>query len=62
MAKKQLFPIGAIFITPGALQVCASFPMPIDVLLIRHVSGDWSDMSPDSEEGNRQAIRVLCGH
>jgi hypothetical protein len=55
---KQLFPIGDLFITPGAERVCRSFPMPPNLLVVRHVTGDWSDMTPDSREGNRRAIRV----
>jgi hypothetical protein len=54
--KKQLFRMGSVYSTPGALAVCASFPMTPDVLLIRHVTGDWSDMSKADQEANRQAI------
>jgi hypothetical protein len=53
---KQLFPIGALYITPGALHACQSFPMPPDLLLIRHVTGDWSEMSREDQTLNRQAI------
>lgn len=53
---KQLFATGALYSTPGALQACASFPMPPDVLIVRHVSGDWSDMSKEDREANRRAI------
>jgi hypothetical protein len=53
---KQLFSMGSVYSTPGALAVCASFPMTPDVLLIRHVTGDWSDMSTEDQEANRRAI------
>jgi hypothetical protein len=52
----RLFSVGQLFSTPGALKACASFPMPPDVLLVRHVSGDWSDMSKDDQEANRRSI------
>jgi hypothetical protein len=53
---KQLFRAGALYITPGALHACQSFPMPLDLLLIRHVTGDWSEMSREDQTLNRQAI------
>jgi hypothetical protein len=53
---KQLFPTGALYSTPGALEACASFPMPLDVLIVRHVTGDWCDMSTDDQAANRRAI------
>lgn len=52
----RLFRTGQLFSTPGALKACASFPMPPDVLLVRHVTGDWSDMSKDDQAANRAAI------
>jgi hypothetical protein len=53
---KALFPIGALYITPGALRACQSFPMPPDLLIVRHVTGDWGDMSRDDQAANRRAI------
>ncbi len=53
---RALFPLGQTFITPGALEVCHSFPMPPDVLFVRHVSGDWSEMSQDDQRANLAAI------
>lgn len=54
---RALFPIGAVFITPGALSACASFPMPPDVLIVRHVSGDWSELDESDREANREAVQ-----
>jgi hypothetical protein len=53
---KKLFPLGSVYSTPGALAVCASFPMTPEVLLIRHVTGDWSDMSKDDQTANRRSV------
>lgn len=55
MAKPR-FPLGKVYITLGALRACASFPMPPEVLLTRHVSGDWSEMSLDDRFANTCAI------
>jgi hypothetical protein len=61
-----LFPIGKVYITPGALAACASFPMPPDVLIVRHVGGDWQEMSKDDQVANKNAItdgsRILSAY
>ena len=51
-----LFAKGNVYITPGALAVCASFPMPPTILLVRHLSGDWREMSPEDQKANADAI------
>lgn len=53
--ERTLFPLGKLFITPGAMAACATFPMPPLVLLVRHASGDWAEMSADDQEANRKA-------
>ena len=55
---KALFPTGGLYITPGALAACAAFPMPPTILMIRHMSGDWSEMDAEDQEANHRAIRV----
>ena len=61
-----LFPLGKVVITPGALIACASYPMPPEVLLVRHASGDWQEMSPDDRQANKDAIaegdRILSAY
>lgn len=63
---KALFPLGSLYITPGALAACASFPMPPVVLLTRHAAGDWSEMSEEDQQANRRALeggsRVFSGY
>lgn len=51
-----LFPLGELFITPGAAKACAELPMPPLVLLVRHAEGDWDDMSSEDRMANRRAI------
>jgi hypothetical protein len=55
---KQLFPTGSLYITPGALRACQSFPMPPDVLIVRHVTGDWGDVSPVDKAINVRSLQV----
>lgn len=61
-----LFPWGDVYITPGALKACASFPMQPEVLLVRHVSGDWREMPPEDRVANATAIgdgsRILSAY
>ena len=52
----SLFPLGRTYITPGALEVCQSFPMPPDLLFVRHASGDWREMDQEDQRANREAI------
>lgn len=51
-----LFRMGKIYITVGILRACASFPMPPEVLIIRHATGDWAEMSKDDHHANTRAI------
>ena len=64
--SQQLFVLGQTYVTPGALAACLSFPMPPDVLFVRHVSGDWAEMGRDDQVANLRAIqdgsRVLSAY
>ena len=51
-----LFPLGRTCITPAALAACLSFPMPPDVLLIRHATGDWRELGCEDQVANQRAI------
>ena len=53
---RALFSVGRTLITPGALEACMAFPMPPELLFVRHVSGDWQDMDRDDQAANRRAI------
>lgn len=63
---KALFRLGKFYITPGALAACDAFPMPPPLLITRHATGDWSEMSEEDQQANRQAIedgsRILSAY
>lgn len=54
---KALFPIGNLFITPGALDACALLSISAETLLARHMRGDWSEMCRDDQRTNEAAIK-----
>ena len=51
-----LFPLGRCGITPGAQTKLESIAADPIVLLARHQSGDWQDMSKDDQAANQEAI------
>lgn len=53
---QALFPLGRMFITPGAIEVCEAKSLAPDALLLRHVCGDWSDMDEPDQVANAAAI------
>ena len=53
----QLFPVGQLVATPGALAMMTENLLnPMDYLA-RHLSGDWGDMSKDDKMANDQALK-----
>lgn len=52
----QLFPLGRIVMTPGALDTLADMPETARALLTRHVTGDWSEMSEEDQEENKFSV------
>jgi hypothetical protein len=53
---KRLFKPGDLYIGPQAELLCRSLHLPPEVLVIRHVTGDVSDMTREAQEGVRRAI------
>lgn len=53
---KRLFPLGRLFITPGALEVLGGHPATTHALLTRHVTGDWSEMCEQDQAENRFSV------
>lgn len=52
-----LFPLGTISATPCALEtIRRAGSTPVDFIL-RHVRGEWLEMSPDDIEANTGALR-----
>ena len=58
-----LFELGRIYITPGALDVLTGHPHLTHAMLVRHVTGDWSEMGEEDQSENRfsvpRALRVF---
>ncbi|WP_423391999.1 hypothetical protein [Burkholderia sp. LMG 21824] len=60
------FKLGRIFATPAALEVIADAHVSIIDLLIRHIRGDWGDLSESDRQQNELSItaglRLLSGY
>jgi len=54
--KRGLFSLGRIVATSGALKALEPHPGLGLKLLLRHVTGDWSEMHPADQERNRRAV------
>jgi hypothetical protein len=54
--SKQLFELGSVVATPGALELLKRHSMTPIQLLQRHVSGDFGDLCDDDKEANNEAI------
>lgn len=50
------FKLGRILATPGALEIIADARVSIVDLLIKHLRGDWSELSDSDRQENEQAI------
>ncbi|MGZ2744464.1 hypothetical protein [Burkholderia stagnalis] len=50
------FKLGRIFATPAALEVIADARVSIVDLLIRHIRGDWGDLSEPDRQQNELSI------
>ncbi len=53
---KQLFSLGQIVSTPGALDAC-----PLDYLLqclLRHANGDWGNVCKEDAATNAEAVKA----
>jgi hypothetical protein len=55
--QAQLFPLGQIVATPGALEALESSLQTPAEFLTRHVSGDWGDLSADDIAENEFSIK-----
>ena len=51
-----LFALGQTVITCGASEYLTEQDVDPAILLARHQAGDWSDMSPESQEENKVAL------
>lgn len=55
---KQLFELGQIVATPGALALLEEHGMPPGLLISRHVSGDWGDLDAEDKRMNDHAVKA----
>ena len=54
---KPLFRLGQLLATPGALAALDKFGVnPVDLVLRRHVVGDWGDLCDADRELNKHSI------
>lgn len=54
---KALFPLGQIVATPGALSALGDEGITADVLLKRHVTGDWGEMTQEDKDENDLSLK-----
>ena len=63
---KQLFQLGQIVATPGALKVLEKSGQAPSDFLSRHTQGDWGDLCEDDREANQLALtdgsRILSAY
>lgn len=63
---KALFPLGQMVATPGALVALGDEGIRSDVLLTRHVMGDWGEMTQGDKDENdlsvREGFRILSAY
>ncbi|KVU26551.1 MULTISPECIES: hypothetical protein [Burkholderia cepacia complex] len=50
------FKLGRIFATPAALEIITDARVSIIDLLIRHVRGDWGDLSDSDRQQNELSV------
>lgn len=60
------FKLGRILATPAALEIIADARVSIIDLLIRHIRGDWGDLSDSDRQQNELAVtrgqRILSNY
>ncbi len=56
----QLFPLGIVVATPGALDALAEAGRQPSELLDRHAAGFWGDVCEEDWQANEDALRLDC--
>lgn len=54
---RRRFPLGCIFITPGAADLLAALDVSADSLVARHAAGDWGDIDAADRGLNERGLR-----
>jgi len=52
----QLFPLGQVVATPGALEALEEAGVAVGTLLARHAAGEWGDLDREDRGLNEQAL------
>lgn len=52
----QLFPLGRVVATPGALEALAEAGIDPTKLLDRHIVGDWGELCEEDWQGNEFSL------
>lgn len=65
-ANEPKFEVGQTVATPGALKAVGRSDASFTALLMRHVCGDWGDLSPEDARANDEALtngdRILSAY
>ena len=56
--REQLFLLGRIVATPGALELLRRTATNPEVLLMRHVTGDWGDIGAEDAQENDLSLQA----
>ena len=59
LKRKQLFPLGQLVSTPGALAALSQNDQSATEFITRHVQGDWGDLCEEDKQANQEALE--CG-
>lgn len=54
--RAELFGLGQIMATPGALETLRGLGMSASTLLARHASGDWGNLDAEDRSANDKAL------
>lgn len=64
--KPELFPLGRVVATPGALEALGAAAIDPAVLLARHAVGNWGDLSDEDRKENElslnRGLRLLSSY
>lgn len=52
------FPLGHVVITPGCLAAFEASGDSPQILLLRHATGNWGDLTTADKQANEEALRV----
>jgi hypothetical protein len=62
----ELFQLGQVVATQGALKLLQEHSVPINQILARHVTGDWGVVCPEDAQANDGAVlngsRILSAY